>query len=118
MYGLPSNVNLDFFNDRILLQACFGAHDLILNLEGDIRITVMSSLGCLGPGGEIHRYVDFQQAASAVLALLNHRVVSAQGDEAGTLTLRFDGGGVLVIYDDSKAYESYTIANGDQMIIV
>lgn len=118
MYGLPQDINLTFFNGKTLLQACFGAHDLILNFEGDVSVTVTSSLGCMDSGDNIQKYDDFRQAAPAVMVLLNQTILSAAGDEAGTLTLKFDGGGVLAIYDDSKEYESYTIKNAGQTIVV
>lgn len=118
MYGLPRDINLGFFNGKELLQACFGVHDIILNFDGDVSVTVTSSLGCMGPGGSIQQYDDFRQASPAVLVLLNQTVLAAEGDEAGTLTLKFDGGGMLAIYDDSKNYESYTINNGGKMIVV
>jgi hypothetical protein len=118
MYGLPRDTKLGFFNAKTLLQACFGVHELILNFEGDVSVTVTSSLGCVDSSGNVQQYDDFRQVAAAALALLNRAVLSADGDEAGTLTLRFDGGGILAIYDDSKEYESYTIKNGEQMIVV
>lgn len=118
MYGLPKDVDLTFFSGRTLLQACFGVHDLILNFDGDVSLTVTSSVGCMASDGGIQQYDDFRQVALAVLALLNQTILSAEGDEAGTLTLRFDGGGVLAVYDDSNEYESYTIKNGGQMIVV
>lgn len=118
MYGLPSNVDLAFFKGKALLQVCIGAHDLILNFVGDISVTVTSSIGCTTSGGSIQQYDDFRRAAPAVITLLDHSVVLADGDEAGTLTLTFDGGGGLAIYDDSEQYESYTIKNGSKMIVV
>ena len=118
MYGLPRNIDLGFFNGKTLLQACFGVHDVILNFDGHVSVSVTSSLGCMVSGGSMHAYEDFSQAAPAVLALLNQKVLVAEGDEAGALTLRFDGGGMLAIYDDSKNYESYVINNGGQIIVV
>ncbi len=118
MYGLPKNLSLAFFHGRTLLQVCFGAHDLILNFDGDVSITVMSSVSCKAPDGTPQRHDDFRKVAPTVLAMLDLMIVSTQGDEAGALTLRFDNGGVLVIHDDSKEYESYTISNGGQIIVV
>ena len=118
MYGLPHNTSLAFFNGKTLLQVCFGAHDLLLNFDGDVSVMVSSSVGCMDSGGAIQRYDDFRDAAPALLTLLNQTVMSAEGGREGTLTLRFDGGRPLAIYDDSKEYESYTIKNGEQLIVV
>ncbi len=118
MHGLSRNVNLAFFNGKTLLQACFGVHDLILNFDGDVSLTVTSSVGCMALDGRIQQYDNFRQVAPVVLAMLNQTILSAEGDEAGTLMLRFHGGGMLAVYDDSKEYESYTIKNGGHMIVV
>lgn len=118
MYGLRKDINLRFFEGRTLLQVCFGLHDLILNFDGDVSVTVTSSVGCVTSGGSIQRCDDFRQVAPTLVALLNQSVRSAEGDEAGTLTIRFDGGGMLSIYDDSEEYESYTIKNGTRLIVV
>jgi hypothetical protein len=117
MYGLPHDINLAFFNQKLLLQVCIGACELILNFDG-VSVTVTSSVGFADTGGAFRRYDGFPEAASALVTLLNQHITSAEGENAGTLTLRFDGGGILSIYDDSKAYESYTIRNGAQLIVV
>jgi hypothetical protein len=118
MYGLERGVNLAFFTGKILLQICIGCHDLILNFDGDVSVTVTSGLACVEPDRAMQRYDDFCEAAPKVLEFLNQAVLFVEGDEAGTLTLKFDGGGTLSIYDDSKEYESYTIKNGSQLIVV
>ena len=118
MYGLPKDINLGFFSGKTLLQACFGFCDLILNFDGAVSVTVTSSIGTVDSSGRVQQHDDFRQVAAAVLVLLNQSVLSAEGNEAGTLTLQFDGGGMLAIYDDSRYYESYTIRNGEQMIVV
>jgi hypothetical protein len=66
----------------------------------------------------MRRYDDFRQAASDLVTLIDQRIVSAESDGAGTLTLEFDVGGRLSIYDDSRQYESYTIKNAGQLIVV
>lgn len=118
MYGLPKDVDLGFFINKTLLQACFGVNDLIFHFDGDVSITITSTIGCMESDGNIRQYDDMTQAAPTVMTLLNQSVVSAEGDEAGTLTLRFDGDGIFMIYDESKKYESYVIKNGEQLIIV
>jgi hypothetical protein len=118
MYGLPHDINLAFFSGKTLLQVCIGAHDLILNFDDDVCVTVTSSVACMDSSNTMRRYDDFGAGASTLAALLNQTVVSAQGDEVGTLTLRFNNGGMLAVYDDSKEYESYTIKNGEHLIIV
>jgi hypothetical protein len=88
------------------------------NFDNGVSLTVMSSLAYMGSDGNIQQSENFREAAPAVLALLDRTVLSAEGTEAGTLTLHFDGGGMLIIYDDSEHYESYTIEHEGQTIVV
>lgn len=118
MYGLQPNLDLSFFIGRELCSIHFAMHSLIFHFDDDVSVTVTSLVGCLTSNGDIQQYEDFRQAAPQVLMLLNQVVLSAEGDEAGTLTLKFDGGGALFIFDDSKEYESYTIMNRGQIIVV
>jgi len=118
MYGLPPKLDLSFLVGRELFSIHFAMHSVIFHFDNDVSLTVTSSVGCMASDGSIHQYDDFRQAAPMVLALLNQAVLTADGEESGTLTLRFDNGGILAIYDDSKEYESYTINNQGQMIVV
>ena len=118
MYGLPPNVDLSFFQRRILIQVCFGAHDLILSLDGHTTLSISSCVGCADPSGNIQKHTAFSDAAPVLLKLLNCSIANAAGDESGTLSLRFTNGIVVAAYDDSDVFESYTIRNGDQLIVV
>jgi len=118
MYGLPHDVDLGFFIGKELSSVHFARHSLILHFDGDVSVTVTSSIGWASPDGAIQRHDDFRQVAPQVLGLLNQPVTSATAVDAGTLSLQFADGSRLYVYDDSKEYESYTIKNGDQMIVV
>ena len=118
MYGLPHDIDLTFFRGKTLLQVCIGAHDLILNFDGDVNVTVTSSIGCVDSSGITQNYSSFREAACAVANFLNQTAVFAEGNKLSTLILKFDGGGMLLIYDDSKDYESYTIKHERREIVV
>jgi len=118
MYGLPRDVCLTFLHGRTLLQACFGANDLILNFDGEVSVTVTSSVGYSDRGGTHRRCAELTAAAKDIVALLNRTVLTAAGHETGSLELKFDTGEILTIYDDSAEYESYVINNGGHMIVV
>lgn len=118
MYGLPPNADLSFFQGKTLQQVCVGLHEMILNFDEPISVTIMSPIACTLAGASYQKYDDYRAAASVVAALLQDVVVSAKGEIDGTLTLEFCGGGRLVVYDDSKHYESYVITNGDKLVVV
>ncbi len=118
MYKLPPDMPLAFLEGRKLLQVCIGLHDLILNLDGDIAITVCSSIGYSATCDEVAHYVDFRQSAKLLCMLLDESILAARNEGDGSLALEFTNGNILYIYDDSATYESYTIKHGDQLIVV
>lgn len=118
MHGLPKEIDLNFLLSKTLVQACFGEQDLILNFCDGISITVMSCIGCADTSGEIQQHEDFRRAAPSIFALLSKSLVSWEANENGTLALGFEGGTALMIYDDSRQFESYVIKHGDRLIVV
>lgn len=118
MYGLPSGANLDFFQKRTLLQICIGSNDLILNFDNGVSVTITSHVGWTDSYNKHNTYENSADAISVIVQLLGKSVTSATGDEEGTLSLIFDGGGCFFVYDDSKQYESYVIKNRDKLIVV
>jgi len=40
MFGLPSDFDASFLEGAMVLQVCIGLHEVILNFDGDISITI------------------------------------------------------------------------------
>ncbi len=110
MHGLSQDVDVSFCVGQTLSQICFGPHDLILNFhaEKSATISIWSSIGCIGADGVSEKFVDLKKSADFVLHLLNLTVQSATIPANGTLSLGFEDGTYLEIYDDSDRYESYS----------
>ena len=118
MYGLPSGTNLDFIKGATLVQACFGPHDLILNFHETVTISIWSSVAVGPVGTDLHRHTRFDEISQAILSLLNRTVLNVGWTPNGTLSLTFEGGDLLEIYDDSANFESYSISSPAGLIVV
>jgi hypothetical protein len=120
MYGLPSDTDVSFIARQRLIQACFGQNDLILKFDenGYVSILVMSAIGCIPSTGVCRRVADFREAANFVLGLLGVLVSSVQVIAEGTLSITFESGERLEIYDDRRQFESYTIEHSGKTIVV
>ena len=118
MYRLPSDANLDFFKGKTLIQACFGANDLILNFSENISVAVFSSIGVGLEAVNLKRFTAFEEASANILALLNKDVTDIHWTVDGTITLLFDNGHAIEVYDDSTDFESYTISSPAGQVIV
>ena len=118
MNRLPTGIDLSFFNGQTFMQMCIGRHDLQLNFDEGVSISVESVIGIFNVHGAETRCEDLTKAASLLTDLLDVAVVSASGTLDGTLHLEFERGQRVSIYDTKDHYESYVIKHHGQVIVV
>jgi hypothetical protein len=118
MYGLDPNIQLGFLRGKTLEQACFGLHDLILHFDQDISISIESSIAVGQHGQTLVRHRSYQEVSRELLHLLNKVVIEVHWTTEGTVSLVFDHGAIVEIYDDSVEFESYSINSGSGLIVV
>ena len=118
MYGLPSGTNLDFIKGTSLIQACFGPHDLVLNFDEKVSISISSSVAVGRVGTSPVRAAKFEAISHDILGLLNRAVQNVTWTQNGTVSLIFEGNELLEIYDDSTNYESYPVRGPMGLIVV
>src|SRR5262245_30928410 len=113
MYGLPKDFDGGFLAGRTLEMVCFSENQMVLHFGGEVSITIESAFSYRDA-----QVVNVPVHESNVMELLGSSVSGAQGDADGTLSLIFDNGQSLKVYDTTQQYESYSIAYGDKVIIV
>jgi Family of unknown function (DUF6188) len=118
MYGLPSEESFGFFVGLILLQACFGRHEIILKFDADTAITIEGDLGILEPDGSERLVSDPRQAAGVIVSFITQSVTQVEPNSDGTLVLAFGSGWSLKVYDSSEHYESYQIKHGAKLYVI
>ena len=118
MYGLPKEFDGKFLVGRTLEMVCFNQNQVYLHFDAKVTITVESAFSHQGARGEAIRLIELPVEVSDLMVLLESSVSDVEGSKDGTLSLFFDNGHILRIYDDSPQYESYKIENGDAVIIV
>ena len=119
MYGLPRDVDLSFLEGQMLLQVCLGANEVILHFDEEVSIAIESPFSIKDNGKKMDTHKNVSEVASILVKFLHAKIKSVKGEENGTLTLYFDDGQILKIFDDSEQFESYTIDyKGETVIIV
>jgi hypothetical protein len=113
MYGLPKDFDGSFLVGRTLEMVCFNQNQVYLHFDSDITITIESAFSY-----KTEQVIDVPVQESNLMEMLGSTVSVAQGDANGTLSLLFNNGEALKVYDTTKQYESYTIAYGGKVIIV
>lgn len=115
MNGLPASIDLQPLIGKEVVQICFGCFQLILNLEGNIRIAIESICVCrLATGYEFEAH-NYCQEATHLCKLMAEHVSFAHRDVDGGLVLGFTNGIELQIKNSNLEYESFQIHIGQQI---
>jgi hypothetical protein len=118
MYGLPSDPAIDVLKGQSLIQVCFGENDLFLNFSRNVSFEVFSSIGLGVDPGAISRSTDFLEVSQELLRLLSVLVSDVSWANDGTISITFETGYVVELYDDSEQFESYTIKRPGGVVVV
>jgi hypothetical protein len=113
MHGLPKDFDGTFFIGRTLEMVCFNENQVYLHFDAKLTITIESAFAY-----KDELLVKVPVHDSNLMELLGSSVLTWQGDKDGTLSLTFERGRTLKVYDTTKQYESYTISYEGKVIIV
>jgi len=119
MYGLDITIDLSFLIGREAVQIAIGQYQVIFAFDENVSISVESEFRLISTEGDVSTWQPrAPQAAAAALRLVGAKVEKVLGQKDGTLTLRFCGGDILTILDNSKEYESYVVSCPGRTIVV
>lgn len=119
MYKLPKDFDASFFVGKSLDFLTFSQNSVAMVFSESVCITVESSLQHkTGTEATDEPIQHLPLHDSQLTQLLGRSVTQAFGQEDGTLTIIFDNGHVLNIFDDQESYESYSIMDGKRTIYI
>jgi hypothetical protein len=124
MYGVPANLTLVMFDKATLIQICLGEFQLQFHFQNAEHAEPNSTRPSIsvegdwelldGSGKTVDRgQSNAEREAYRLHRLLGKRVVGTELDPPRSFALKFEGGHVLRIFDDSEKYESSSIQPGD-----
>lgn len=121
MYGLPKEFDATTLVGQLLVQVCFGVGQIQLHFDKSLTIAVTSAFWYRDSAASGPQRINIPGSHAVqchLLQLLHRTILSARGDEFGTLTLEFDSGHTLELLDENPAYEAYQIRIGEKLIVV
>jgi hypothetical protein len=118
MYGLKQEIDLSFLRDKELIQVCVGVYQLQFAFTESVNVSVEGRCEIQCDGGRALWEPKSLTGASAALRLLGAVVKEVHGSPDGTLTLDLIPDGRLIVFDNSREYESYTITRPGETIVV
>ena len=118
MYGVPADLNLELFVGATLIQVALGQFQVQFRFQPKGEIAIEGRWELRDQSG---RLVDYAQAtadrdAYRVHQLLGRQVTGSRVDAPRSITLEFDSGHQLQVFDSSREYESFTIQPGDIIV--
>ena len=126
MYGVPDDLDLSGFVDARLDEISLGASVIQFGFQPSgaddqldaLRLSVEGRWELTDATGSVidHSMPNAEREAFFLYRLLGQNVVATSVDAPSSIALRFDGGEVLRVFDDSDSYESFSIQPGDIFI--
>lgn len=118
MHGLPSDFDPVIFVGRQLESVTFAVNAIRLAFDGDMAITALSEVRYRTTSKADVRIDVTPVADSGLMALLGSHVVDAETRPPGDLTLLLEAGGSVMVFDDSKEFECYSVTTPEGEIFV
>lgn len=118
MYGLKNTIDLSFLLTASVSQIVVSLSALSIDFDKAIRLTIFSTFAVGLAGQPMTQFNGSTEDALALFPLIGDVISEAKATASGGLKVIFESGSVLEIFDDSEQYESFSIANGDQLIVV
>jgi len=114
MYGVPADLNLSRFTGATLIQVALGEFQVQFRFRPEAEIAVEGLWELRDRSGRLvdHALPAADRDAYRVHQLLGRQVTGSQVDAPGSITLQFDSGHRLQIFDSSAEFESFTIQPG------
>jgi hypothetical protein len=119
VYGIPKNTDLSFLKGREVQQVCIGVFQVQFRLDQNVSIFVTGCFRYIDESGSAYEWLPKNHNLAARTAnLLGLVITDLTAEPSGTLTLVFSNAAKLIIFDDSKQYESYEIHKPGLTIVV
>ncbi len=119
MYGIPEQIDLKFFDGQVLVQICFGLHDLRLNFDKGGAIHTEGCVQLFANGSQdVFECESIVRMATLLSCLLNQNIVTTRVIDAKILEFLFSNGDYLRFIDSNERYESFRIISSDILLAV
>ena len=115
MYGVPADLPIPRFVGDFLFSITLAGGSIHFNFNRSGTISVHGGWELVdGVGTTIESYCDFEKReAYRVHMILSQDVIDCALDPPRSFSLTFASGHRLTVYDDSSAYESFSISPDD-----
>ncbi len=118
MFGVPSNLDLKHFTGVECTQVCLGLHQVQIHFAKAVSISIEGRWELCDSDGEILDQSKNlkQQECMRLHVIVGRTVVETRIAAPKSITIVFDNGLVLEVFDSSHEFESFQIQPGDIIV--
>jgi hypothetical protein len=118
MYGIPANLDLSRFVGAELIQLCAGQFQCQFHFDPPTSICVERRWELRDESGQLLDVAVEGTPAGTLnsTVLLGKKIIKTSINVPHSLSLHFESGHVLTIFNDSEPYESFTIQPGNIIV--
>ena len=118
MYGVPTNLDLQRFVGAMLIQVALGEFQVQFRFHPEGEIAVEGHWELRDQSGYLvdQAQPTHEREGYRVHRVIGRKVVASLVDAPTSITLKFDSGHRLQIFDSSREYESFSIQPGDVFV--
>lgn len=117
MYNIPENYNFDIFKGRIIQQVCYSINNIVISFDLELSIMFNTELK-IKFEGKMYEYSNIYPINHDYLLLnLLEKTVNKIVVEGDELLIILCDSTVVILYNNPH-YESFSIMNGEDTLIV
>jgi hypothetical protein len=118
VYGVPADLDLQHLSGATLTQLAIGEFQIQFRFTPETEIAVEGRWELRDHSGHIidHAQSNADREAYRVHHLLGRQVVRSRVDPPESITLEFDNGHRLQVFDSSSDFESFSIQPGGVIV--
>ncbi|MDH5459217.1 MAG: DUF6188 family protein [Nitrospinota bacterium] len=118
MYGLNKKTDLSFLIERQLEQVAIGLHQVQLNFDQDVSISLECKFDHTSNGKSLITSENLPSSASSLLQLIGSKLIRVENHGNGDIEITFSDQNIVKIFDSNKSFESYQISSPSINLII
>jgi len=118
MNGIPEKIREGLLVAAKLIQVCIGENETILRFDNGTAVTLECEVSFGIGRGSVLKSFGAAETGKAMLPLLGAGVLSVTRLTWRDLAIQFERDAVVTLHDSNENFESFSIINGTEQVVV
>lgn len=118
MNGIPEKISESLLVAAKLIQVCIGENETILHFDNGTSVTLECDVSLVVGRGSTKQLSGSVATGAALLPLLGAGILAVDRKTQRDLVIQFERDAIVTLHDSNEHYESFSIVNGAERVIV